>query len=83
MPILFFVLTINYSLFLGFYNSREINIFLTIITPNTLFIGKKYIYLEKCASTNSYMLDELQSKNIAEGALVFTNEQFNGMRAGW
>ena len=61
-----------------FYYSSEINTFLTIITPNTLFIGKNYIFLEKCASTNSYLLDELTTKNIAEGSLVLANDQFSG-----
>lgn len=56
----------------------ENNTFLTIITPNTLFIGKNYIYLDKCASTNSYLLDVLSSRNIAEGSLVFTDYQFSG-----
>lgn len=56
----------------------EINTLLTIITPNTLFIGKNYIYLDKCVSTNTYILDVLSNKNIAEGTLVLTNHQTNG-----
>ena len=51
---------------------------MTIITPNTLFIGKNYIFLENCHSTNSYLLDELSSKNIAEGTLICANHQYNG-----
>ena len=51
---------------------------MTIITPNTLFIGKNYIFLEQCTSTNSYLLDELSNKNIAEGSLLLTNYQKKG-----
>jgi len=51
---------------------------LTIINPNTLFIGKNFIFLDACESTNTYALDVLNSKNIAEGTLICTNNQTKG-----
>lgn len=51
---------------------------MTIINPNTLFIGKNFIILEECDSTNSYALDVLTSSNIAEGTIIYTNNQFSG-----
>ena len=51
---------------------------MTTINPNTLFIGKNFIFLDKCASTNVYALDVLSSVNIAEGAIFCTNNQFDG-----
>lgn len=51
---------------------------MTIINPNTLFIGKNFIFLEECDSTNSYAVDVLSAKNIAEGTIIYTDSQRKG-----
>ncbi|MCC5921715.1 MAG: biotin--[acetyl-CoA-carboxylase] ligase [Cyclobacteriaceae bacterium] len=48
------------------------------ISPDTLFIGQSYIYLPKCHSTNSYLMDLIHKKHLAEGQIVLCEEQTAG-----
>lgn len=58
--------------------SHEITNYLTIISPNTLFIGRNLVFLEECNSTNSYALDVFGKSNIAEGTIILTEHQRHG-----
>lgn len=45
---------------------------------NTIFTGQNIIFLPNCPSTNSYALELLKNKEIAEGTIVITDEQSSG-----
>lgn len=45
---------------------------------NTLFIGKVLLEYERLDSTNSQAERLLKEKNLAEGTVIFTSEQFSG-----
>ncbi len=44
----------------------------------TLFIGSNTIFLDEVSSTNSYAIELLKNVNLAEGTLIFTNNQTQG-----
>ncbi|WP_232065239.1 biotin--[acetyl-CoA-carboxylase] ligase [Rhodocytophaga rosea] len=46
--------------------------------PNTLFIGRKIIYLPSCHSTNDIAASLLKDKNVIEGTTVITDQQTAG-----
>ncbi|MCH8318513.1 MAG: biotin--[acetyl-CoA-carboxylase] ligase, partial [Bacteroidetes bacterium] len=48
------------------------------INPNTLFIGKKVIYLPNCHSTNDSALSILGSNDVFEGTTIITGRQTSG-----
>jgi BirA family transcriptional regulator, biotin operon repressor / biotin---[acetyl-CoA-carboxylase] ligase len=48
------------------------------IPANTLFIGKKLIFMPECHSTNSLALELCQQSHIPEGTLVITDRQTAG-----
>ncbi|MFN8416349.1 MAG: biotin--[acetyl-CoA-carboxylase] ligase [Cytophagaceae bacterium] len=45
---------------------------------NTIFTGQNIIFLPSCPSTNTYALELLKNKEIAEGTIVITDEQSSG-----
>ena len=48
------------------------------INPNTLFIGKKIVYLPNCHSTNDSALSILGSNDVFEGTTIITSRQTSG-----
>jgi BirA family transcriptional regulator, biotin operon repressor / biotin---[acetyl-CoA-carboxylase] ligase len=48
------------------------------ILANTLFIGKKLIFMPECHSTNSLALELCQQSQVPEGTLVITDRQTAG-----
>ena len=48
------------------------------ILANTLFIGKKLIFMPECHSTNSQALELCQQSHVPEGTLVITDRQTAG-----
>lgn len=48
------------------------------ISPNTLFIGRKIIYLPSCHSTNDIAAALTKDKNVIEGTTVITDQQLAG-----
>lgn len=48
------------------------------ILANTLFIGKKLVFVPECHSTNSMALELSQIKDLPEGTIVITNHQSRG-----
>ena len=48
------------------------------IPANTLFIGKKLIFMPECHSTNSLALELCQQSYVPEGTLVITDRQTAG-----
>jgi len=48
------------------------------ILANTLFIGKKLIFMPECHSTNSLALELCQQSYVPEGTLVITDRQTAG-----
>jgi BirA family transcriptional regulator, biotin operon repressor / biotin---[acetyl-CoA-carboxylase] ligase len=48
------------------------------IPANTLFIGKKVIFMPECHSTNSLALEVCQQSHVPEGTLVITDRQTAG-----
>lgn len=46
--------------------------------PKTLFIGKKYIYLPSCHSTNDIAAEIIQNKPVFDGTIVITADQTAG-----
>lgn len=45
---------------------------------NTIFIGKVLFHFKSLASTNDFALDLLSRKEVAEGTVVLTDDQFKG-----
>ncbi len=45
---------------------------------DTLFIGKKVIYMPKCHSTNDIAIELLEKEQVIEGTVVITNDQEKG-----
>ena len=48
------------------------------LSPKTLFVGRKVIYLPSCHSTNDYAADLLRVTAVLEGTLVVTDHQTAG-----
>lgn len=48
------------------------------ILANTLFIGKKLVFVPECHSTNSVALELSQKQDIPEGTIVITDHQSRG-----
>ena len=48
------------------------------ISPNTLFTGKRFIYLHEIDSTNNHAVQLLQRENLPEGTVIFTPSQVKG-----
>lgn len=48
------------------------------ILANTLFIGKKLVFVPECHSTNSLALELSQNQDLPEGTIVITNHQSRG-----
>jgi BirA family transcriptional regulator, biotin operon repressor / biotin---[acetyl-CoA-carboxylase] ligase len=48
------------------------------IPANTLFLGKNLVYVPQCHSTNTLAAELSQNKEISEGTLVITDNQFAG-----
>jgi len=48
------------------------------IPANTLFTGKKLVFVPECHSTNSLALELTQKRDLAEGTIVITNHQIQG-----
>lgn len=48
------------------------------ILANTLFIGKKLVFVPECHSTNSVTLELSQKQDLPEGTIIITNHQFRG-----
>lgn len=53
-------------------------ILLENFTPSTLFIGKRFIYLDEINSTNDYATKMLLREKTLEGTAIFTDSQTNG-----
>jgi BirA family transcriptional regulator, biotin operon repressor / biotin---[acetyl-CoA-carboxylase] ligase len=48
------------------------------IPANTLFIGKQFVFVPECHSTNTLALQISQSKTVNEGTVIITNNQTAG-----
>jgi len=48
------------------------------ILANTLFIGKKLVFVPECHSTNSLALELSQKQDLPDGTLILTNHQLRG-----
>lgn len=48
------------------------------ILANSLFLGKKLIYMPSCHSTNDIALEMARKSDITEGTVIITDEQLNG-----
>ncbi|MEQ8364127.1 MAG: biotin--[acetyl-CoA-carboxylase] ligase [Cyclobacteriaceae bacterium] len=48
------------------------------ILANTLFIGKKLVFVPECHSTNSVVLELSQKQDLLEGTILITNHQSRG-----
>ncbi|MFZ1806787.1 MAG: biotin--[acetyl-CoA-carboxylase] ligase [Cyclobacteriaceae bacterium] len=48
------------------------------ILANTLFIGKKLVFVPECHSTNSIALELSQKKDLLEGTILITDHQSRG-----
>ncbi len=48
------------------------------IPANTLFMGKKLVFVPECHSTNSLALEMSQKEDLPEGTVVITNNQKQG-----
>lgn len=48
------------------------------ILANTLFLGKKVIYMPSCHSTNDIALEMTRKSDITEGTVIITDQQKNG-----
>lgn len=48
------------------------------ILANTLFIGKKLVFVPECHSTNSVALELSQKQDLPEGTILITNHQSRG-----
>jgi BirA family transcriptional regulator, biotin operon repressor / biotin---[acetyl-CoA-carboxylase] ligase len=48
------------------------------IPANTLFVGKKLVYVPECHSTNTLAAELSQRGSVVEGTLVITSNQFGG-----
>lgn len=48
------------------------------IPANTLFIGKKLVYVPECHSTNTLAQELSQHRSVIEGTVIITNNQYRG-----
>lgn len=48
------------------------------ISPNTLFVGKRFIHLKEVGSTNDFASQLLQKEKLTEGTVIFTDSQTKG-----
>jgi BirA family transcriptional regulator, biotin operon repressor / biotin---[acetyl-CoA-carboxylase] ligase len=48
------------------------------IPANTLFVGKKLVYVPECHSTNTLAIELSQLGSVVEGTLIITGNQFSG-----
>lgn len=48
------------------------------ILANSLFLGKKLIYMPSCHSTNDIALEMARKSDITEGTVIITDEQLKG-----
>ncbi len=48
------------------------------IPANTLFIGKKLVYVPECHSTNTLAAELADRESVVEGTVIITNNQYKG-----